>query len=95
MIAAEALPQHNRVNWPCLLVGMLVMVGGTAYPLFMSDPHGRPDHGLATALFWAMSAGFVRGVGFIPRARPLRWVFSGWACVVSLLAAAWLGRAYW
>ncbi|MDP2066968.1 MAG: cyd operon YbgE family protein [Burkholderiaceae bacterium] len=27
-----------------------------------------------------MSAGFVRGVGFVPRVRIWRWLFSGWAC---------------
>jgi predicted membrane protein len=34
-----------------------------------------------------MSAGFVRGVGFIPRARIWRWLFSGWACGIALISA--------
>jgi predicted membrane protein len=40
------------------------------------------------ALFWAMSAGFIRGVGFVPRARVWRWLFSGWACAAALALAA-------
>lgn len=42
------------------------------------------------ALFMAMSAGFVRGVGFIPAAPLWRWLFSGWACLLALLLAATL-----
>jgi predicted membrane protein len=42
------------------------------------------------ALFWAMSAGLVRGVGFVPRWFGWRWLFSGWACAAGLLLAAWL-----
>jgi predicted membrane protein len=40
------------------------------------------------ALFWAMSSGFVRGVGFVPRARVWRWLFSGWTCAAALALAA-------
>jgi predicted membrane protein len=39
------------------------------------------------ALFWAMSAGFVRGVGFVPRRWIWRAIFSGWACAAALLLA--------
>jgi len=35
-----------------------------------------------------MSAGIVRGVGFIPRARLWRWLFSTTACAVALALAA-------
>lgn len=69
---------------PALFVGIAIMVVGTAYPFVMSDAGGRADHGLAMALFWAMAAGFVRGVGFVPRHRIWRWLFSAWACVAAL-----------
>ena len=36
----------------------------------------------------AMSAGFVRGVGFIPRWWLWRWLFSGWTCALWLVLAA-------
>ncbi|MDE1948211.1 MAG: hypothetical protein KGL43_16710 [Burkholderiales bacterium] len=64
------------------------MVAGTLYPPLMVNASGMADHGLATALFWAMSAGFVRGVGFVPRVAVWRWLFSGWSCAAALLLAA-------
>lgn len=77
-----------RVHAPSLAVALLIMVGGTLYPPLMADAAGRADHQLALALFWAMSAGFVRGVGFVPRLWPWRMLFSGWACAAALLLAA-------
>ena len=74
----------------CLLIALSIMLVGTAYPPIMMTAAGRVDHRLAMAIFWAMSAGFVRGVGFIPTARVWRWVFSGWACLTALLLAVLL-----
>lgn len=82
---ASAAPS---MHLPSLAVGLTIMVGGTVYPLMMAHASGRADHGLATLLFWAMSAGFVRGVGFVPRNRIWRWIFSGWACAATLAGAA-------
>lgn len=76
-----------RIHLPSLAVALTVMVAGTLYPPLMADGEGRADHGLALALFWAMSAGFVRGVGFVPRHAAWRWLFSGRACVVALVLA--------
>ncbi|WP_144731969.1 cyd operon YbgE family protein [Extensimonas perlucida] len=82
-------PAGTRLHWPCLLVGLAIMLGGSAYPLLFTDAAGRADHGLAMLLLWAMSAGLVRGVGFVPRAWPWRVLFSGPACTLALgLAAA-------
>ncbi len=78
----------SRVHLPSLMVGLATMLGGTLYPPLMVDAAGRADHTLAMALFWAMSAGFIRGVGFVPRARVWRWLFSGWACAAALALAA-------
>jgi len=72
---------------PGLAVGLAIMVGGTLYPPLMVKSTGGADHMLATLLFWAMSAGFVRGVGFVPRHAASRWLFSGWACGATLIAA--------
>jgi predicted membrane protein len=75
---------------PSLTVALSIMLAGTLYPPLMANAAGHADHGLALALFWAMSAGFVRGVGFVPLA-PLRcWLFSGWTCAVALALAALL-----
>jgi predicted membrane protein len=80
----EAAP---RMQLPALAVALAIMVGGTLYPPLMADAAGRADHNLAMALFWAMSAGFVRGVGFVPRLWVWRWMFSGWACAAALALA--------
>ena len=76
------------MHLPSLAVGLLIMLGGTLYPPLMTDAAGKADHNLAMALFWAMSAGFVRGVGFVPQRWIWRALFSGWACAAALLLAA-------
>ena len=81
-------PAPPRIQWPSLAVALLIMVGGTLYPPVMADAAGKADHNLAMALFWAMSAGFVRGVGFVPRLWVWRAMFSGWSCAAALLLAA-------
>ena len=63
MASASAPATPARVHLPSLLVALLIMVVGSVYPLLFADAQGRADHGLAMALFWAMSAGLVRGVG--------------------------------
>jgi predicted membrane protein len=80
-----------RTHWPCLTVGLLIMMVGVLYPPLMANEAGKADHLLATALFWAMSAGFVRGLGFIPDKRVWRLLFSGWACALAvILAVLWV-----
>ena len=66
------------------------MLVGSVYPLLFADAAGKADHNLAMALFWSMSAGLVRGVGFVPRLTLWRWLFSGWACIAGIVLAAWL-----
>jgi predicted membrane protein len=87
-LAAGAAP--TRMHLPCLAVALVIMVGGTLYPPLMADAAGHADHRLAMALFWAMSAGFIRGVGFVPRHVLWRVLFSGWACAAGLAAAGLL-----
>ena len=81
---AAAPRDAPRVHLPSLLVALAIMGVGTIFPLLMADARGHADHGLAMALFWAMSAGFVRGVGFVPRHLVWRVVFSGWACASAV-----------
>lgn len=85
-LTAGAAPA--RMHLPSLAVALAIMVVGTLYPPLMADAGGHADHRLAMALFWAMSAGFVRGVGFVPRHNLWRVLFSGWACAAGLAAAA-------
>ncbi|MDO9113503.1 MAG: cyd operon YbgE family protein [Polaromonas sp.] len=85
-----AEPVDAAIHLPSLITAVAIMLTGSVYPLLFAGPDGKADHGLAMALFWAMSAGLVRGVGFVPRARLWRLLFSGWSCVVALLLAGWL-----
>ncbi|ENO90022.1 cyd operon YbgE family protein [Thauera linaloolentis] len=83
-----AAPRQGRLNPLPLLAAITIMLGITAWPAALSGPQGEADHWAATALFWAMSAGFVTGVGFRPR-RPLWcWLFSGSACLLGIGLAA-------
>ncbi len=86
---ANAQPS-SRIHWPSLLVAVLIMLVCTINPLIMAAPHGNADHVLAVALFAAMSAAFVRGVGFVPRRLVWRWLFSGWTCLLALAIAGWV-----
>jgi predicted membrane protein len=84
----EAAQHHPSLHWPCLATALIIMLGGTVYPLALLRADGSADHTLALALFWAMSAGMVRGVGFIPRIRLWKLFFSGWSCLAALLLGA-------
>ncbi|MDZ7855996.1 cyd operon YbgE family protein [Sphaerotilus sp.] len=86
--AVPAEPCVPRTQWPSLAAALVIMVAGTLYPPAMADAAGKADHPLAMALFWAMSAGFVRGVGFVPQRWVWRALFSGWSCAAALLLAA-------
>ncbi|MGH8355346.1 MAG: cyd operon YbgE family protein, partial [Pseudomonas sp.] len=51
------------------------------HPAAMLDAQGRYSHSLLMLVMWGVSAGFVHGVGFEPRARPWRLLFGpllGW-----------------
>jgi predicted membrane protein len=86
--SASHLPETPpRMQWPSLLLALAIMIVGTVYPPVMADAAGKADHRLATLLFLAMSAGFIRGVGFVPRHMLWRWLFSGWTCGLALLLA--------
>ena len=87
---SSALPGSAAVHLPCLFAAMALMLAGSINTLLLAGADGKADHGLAMALFWAMSAGFVRGVGFVPRALAWRLLFSGGSCLAGLLLAAWL-----
>lgn len=80
----------SRLHLPSLAAGVLVVLGATLYPPLMTAADGGVDHGMAAALCMAMSAGLVRGVGFVPRRPWQRWLFSGWTCLGALGLAAWL-----
>ena len=68
----DGAPSHIHV--PSLAIAVAIMLACTLYPPMLTDTAGKAEHGLATALFLAMSAGLVRGVGFIPHVTIWRWL---------------------
>jgi len=86
-MSAEAPAAPTGLHLPSLVAAVLIMVIGSVYPLLFADVQGRAHHSLAMALFWAMSAGLVRGVGFVPRFWLWRGLFSGWAVLAALALA--------
>ena len=78
-----------RIRLLPLLTAIAVMLGITAWPGALAGPDGAADHWAAMALFWAMSAGFVSGVGFRPHNRIARYLFSPLACLAGIALAAW------
>lgn len=76
-----------RIHWPCLVLAIAIMLGITLYPPLLADAAGKADHRVATLMFYAMSAGFVRGVGFVPHSRAWRCLFSAQACSIAFAAA--------
>lgn len=67
-----------------LLAAVLLMLGATLRPDLLTTADGRADHAAATWLCCAMTAGFVRGVGFVPRLLVWRWLFGRSAFVVCV-----------
>jgi len=86
-VTPEPDPQ-GFVRFFSLAVGLGIALAGTIYPPLFIGSKGTVDHGMMVALFWAMSAGLVRGVGFVPRKNVWKWVFSGWSCIAGLLVAS-------
>ena len=72
---------------PLLLLALLIMLSMVAYPALLTLHDGRADHVAALLVFWSMSAGFVRGVGFVPQARLPRWLLGTTASITALLLA--------
>ncbi|TBV10312.1 cyd operon YbgE family protein [Stutzerimonas kirkiae] len=74
-------------------IGLLLLI----HPAAMLDNHGHYSHSLLMLVMWGVSAGFVHGVGFVPRF----WLWSvlfgpwvGWPAMLlgyGLLTAANLG----
>ncbi len=74
-------------NFPALMTGIAVTLVLTVYPHAAVRADGSPDMAAAALFFWAMSAGFVRGLGFIPRNLILRLLLSLPAALIALAAA--------
>lgn len=68
-----------------LVSALALMILVTILPRGLTDPDGSPiSHGLLALIMWGMSAGFVHGVGFVPRNRILRVLLG------PVVAWAWM-----
>ena len=76
-----------------LLIAIFITIGLTIYPFILARA-GKPDHTVAMLAFWSMSAGYVRGVGFVPRHPLFKLLFSTFACLAALAAAILLARPW-
>ena len=86
----NAVPNRPKPPGMALLplaVALVLLVVMTILPSVATDAHGKADHPAALLIFWAMSAGFVRGVGFIPLHWLPRWLLSGYGCAIALALA--------
>lgn len=89
-MGADALPEPAAgpgMAWLPLTIALLILVVMTVLPGIATDAAGHADHTAAMLLFWSMSAGFVRGVGFVPLHWLPRWLLSATACVAALTLA--------
>jgi predicted membrane protein len=65
-------------------LGLMFLV--TLLPRGLTAADGSPiNHGILTLVMWGLSAGFVHGVGFVPRNRVLRVLLG------PLVAWLWMG----
>lgn len=86
--APAGQPQRAAIALLPLGLALAIMLGVTVYPALVTDASGRPSHALLMLLCWAMSAGFVRGVGFVPRHPLPRWLLSTPAALLAAALAA-------
>lgn len=69
-----------------LLTAFVLMMLVTLLPRGLATADGSPiNHGVLMLIMWGMSAGFVHGVGFVPRNQVLRVVLG------PVIAWLWMG----
>jgi cyd operon protein YbgE len=67
-----------------LAVALAVLI--LVYPGVIAESAADVRHGLLSLMMWGMAAGFVHGVGFVPRAVPWRVLFHpalGWPLMLG------------
>lgn len=69
-----------------LVSALVLMILVTLLPRGLTTADGSPiSHGALTLIMWGLSAGFVHGVGFVPRNRVLRVLLG------PVVAWLWMG----
>lgn len=83
------MSEPARTRPLALALGVGLMLGISLQPQWLTNAEGLADHTAAMLLMWAMSAGLVRGVGFVPQHWLPRWLLGLPAMALALLAALW------
>lgn len=86
----------ERASPGLALLSLVLALGLSAWttvmPRWLSRSDGTADHWAVLLVAWAISAGFVRGLGFIPGHPVVRYLLSGLASLLALGLA--LGRLF-
>jgi predicted membrane protein len=85
---------RTGVSWAPLICAFSIMIALSIYPGFLVRVDGTVDKLAAYLLFWSMSAGFIRGVGFIPKHKVLAMLFSGPAALTAVVLAVLYPRFF-
>lgn len=72
-----------------LLTALAISLSILIWPNWVMSDSGTLDHRWLSLLLWGMAAGFVHGVGFVPRNRLLRLMLGPQAAWGLSLLAAW------
>lgn len=92
MAADRCAPPSPGLGPFPLAIALGLSAWTTVWPGWLSHQDGTANHGAALFVAWAICAGFVRGLGFIPRQPITRYLLSGGACTLAFgLVLARLG----
>lgn len=83
MAADRGLPPSPGLGPFPLAIALGLSAWTMVWPGWLSHPDGTADHGAALLVAWTLCAGFVRGLGFIPRQPIIRYLLSGGACALA------------
>ncbi len=88
--AAAHTPGGGTYAAPLRAVSLLLALATSGLTFTWPQALAHAGHGLLSAVMLGACAGFVHGVGFVPRARVWRLVFSPWAAWPLMAAGLWL-----
>lgn len=83
-------PHENKIALLPLSIAIIICFFVSIFPQLLVNHEGIANHGAATTLFMAMSAGFIRGVGFVPKNKIIRGLFSTYSCLFFILLTAYI-----
>lgn len=71
------------------LLAALALAGlVTGYPRALATSAQDVHHGRLVLMMWGICAGFVHGVGFVPRSRLMRWLLGPLAAWLLMAGSA-------